>query len=195
MIDRYVDEYLKGIFNSALGVEAEVTLLRERYPHLDRARLAERIVADAVTRSGQLGAVLGIPTLVPVLGTAFLFGTITADASLLLREQLSMLIKLSFLYDPERPRADRELDAADLFARHAATDELPTSATPATVGHFARIVFKHLARRLLDHVWRRSLSAWFAIPLSLIISAKVNRDSTGELGEFAAMELDQRGRA
>lgn len=189
--DRFADEYLRGILSTLSGVEAEVRLMRERHPHLDNARLAERIVGDAVMRSGQLGALVAIPTLLPVLGGALLMGTIAADASFLLRVQLGMLLELSYLHDPDRGRAERELAAVELYARYASLDEIPTTPTPALAGHLARIAFKHVARRMLHHAGKR-ISHWWSWPMSLIISAKVNRDSTGELGEFAAMELANR---
>ena len=194
MIDQFVDEYVKGILASTLGVEAEVNLLRERHPHLDPARLADRIVGEAVTKSGQLGVVLGAVTLVPVLGSWLMVGVVAADASLLMREQLAMLIKLGFLYEPQRTRAARESDAVLMMARFAAEGETPTSAVPTVIGHFARQSFKHLARRLLHRIWKKVLSGWFSIPLSLLISAKVDRDSTAELGEFAALELERANR-
>ena len=191
--ERFLDEYLRGVLASTLGVEADVRLMRERYPHQDALRLSERIVADSVTRSGQLGVVVGLATLVPIFGGAFLFGTIAADASLLLREQLAMLIRLSYLYDPDRPRAERELEAVGFFALHASDGDLPTSPAPALAGHFARQVFKHAGRRLM-HYARHVISGWMYYPMSLIVSAKVNRDSTGELGEFVALELERRRR-
>lgn len=189
--DRFADEFLRGLLSSLLGVEADVRLLRERHPHLDRARHAERIVFDAVSTSGQIGAAVGIPTLLPLLGGAFLAGTIAADTTFLLRTQLSMLIQLSYLFDPEKSRGDRELEAVELYARFASPDEVPSTPTPALMGHLARTAFKHVARRALHHAWKR-ISRWWSLPMSLIISAKVNRDATSELGIFASMELTRR---
>jgi len=194
VIDAFVDEYLRGILNSTLGAEADVRILRERHAHLDTARLAERIVGEAVTRSGQIGAATGALTLLPVLRSSLLAMAVALDAALLLREQLLMLIQLSYLHDPDKARAEREMEAIELFARHASDDELPTSPVPAVAGHYARTAFKHLMRRLFDHVWRKFLSLWLAIPMSLIISAKVDRDATAELGEFAAFALARQRR-
>ena len=187
--DRFAEEYLRGLLSSLLGVEAEVRLLRERHPHLDQDRLVDRIVGDAVMRSGQLGAAVALPTLLPFLGGAFLASTIVTDATFLLREQLSMLIQLSYLYAPLRSRAEREVEAVELYARFASPDDTPTTPTPALAGHIARTTFKHVARRVLRNVWRKRISQWIAIPASLIISAKVNRSATSELGLFAALEL------
>lgn len=191
-LDAMAAEYLRGLFTSLLGVETEVALLRQRHAHLDTAAIAERIVSDAITRSGQIGAAAGLPTLLPVFGGAFVAGTIAADTTFLLREQLSMLLQLVFLYEPKRERDEREMRALELYARFAAPDEVPTTPTPALLGHAARTAFKHVARRVLRSVWRKRVSAWIAVPASLIISAKVNRDATLEIGSFAITELRPR---
>lgn len=191
-LDALAAEYLRGLFNSLLGAETEVPLLRQRHPHLDNQALAERILGDAVMRSGQIGAACGLPTLLPVLGNAFVAGAITADTTFLLREQLSLLLQLVHLFEPKLERDEREMRVLWLYARFADPDNDPTTPTPALMGHAARTAFKHVARRVLRSVWKKRISAWIAVPASLIISAKVNRDATLELGSFAIVELRPR---
>jgi hypothetical protein len=194
VIDQYVDDYFKGILSSTLGCEADVNLLRDLVPDAPSTLLGEALVRQSVTRSGQIGAASGLPTVIPGVGFIWLTSASMLDASLLLREQIALLIRLVYVYDPHGTRAQREMDAMELYARHASGEDLPTTALPALMGHFARVGFKNTARRWMHRLLRNMVSGWFSIPLSLLISARVNRDATANLGEFALEELS-RGRS
>lgn len=190
-LDRWAEQALRTILSSLMGIEVQVRLLRERHPDLDDARVADRLIDEAVSEAGRQGVAVALPTLLPILVGPLMATTIAVDTALLLRDQLALLIKLSYVYDPEKTRADREVEALELLALHASTDDRPTNPAPVVTGQLARTGFKHLARRVLHSVWKKYLRIW-AIPLSLIISAKVNRDAVAEVGDFAALELSKR---
>lgn len=190
-LDRWAEQVLRTILGTLMGIEVQVRLLRERHADLDDARIADRLIDEAVSDAGRHGVAVAVPTLLPILGGPLMASTIAADTALLLRDQLGLLIKLSYLYDPDKTRADREVEALELLALHASSDDRPTNAAPVVTGQLARTGFKHLARRVLHSVWKKYLRI-LAIPLSLIISAKVNRDAVAEVGDFAALELSKR---
>jgi hypothetical protein len=189
--DRYAEQLLRSLMGSLMGIEVHVRILRERHPDLDDARVADMLIEDAVSNAGRFGVAVALPTLIPLLAGPLMFGTIAADTGLLLREQLALLLKLSYLYDPNKARADREMEALEMLALHASSDERPTNAAPIVAGQLARMGFKHIARRIMHSIWKKFIRIW-AIPLSLIISAKINRDAVAEIGDFAALELSKR---
>jgi tellurite resistance protein len=158
--------------------------------------LAREVVAEASKRTAFIGGGAALPDLFPFGGWPTLIAAIGADFTLTLREELSMLCKLGYLYEPERNRELRQREAIAIMAAVKGKDKGGELAGTAEVGKLVAMMgAKHAAERLLMHVGRKFFQKKllaFIPGLGILLSGGVNYFSTRSLGDYAIAYYSKR---
>ena len=92
--------FLKG-FETITDTEQELDVVRKRFPDLNEVALGNEIIKDSSKVTAVIGGGAALPDLIPGLGWAAMTTTLVGDFCLTLREEMSMLLKFSFLFDPD----------------------------------------------------------------------------------------------
>ena len=180
-----------SIFNSLDGLEAEVQGLMDKDLELYRDKVAEQIIDEASKKTALIGGGAAIPDILPLAGWSTFIAAVAADFALTLREDLSMLMRLAYLYGQDVSREDRKKQAVSLLAAVGAKEGKgnPTREVSKLMG---MIGTKHISRKLLIKVGRRLGERFFKrkiiklIPgVGILLSGGVNYYSTRALGEYA----------
>lgn len=195
-IERQIEKTVEGtfgsIFSSLDGIETEVQHLMDKDLDVYRDKIAEQIISKAAYNTGLVGSGAGALDLLPLAGWAALMASIAADFSLTLREDVSMLLKLAYLYGQDVSREDRKREAISLLACAGADGADPTQASREVSKLMAMIGTKHVSRRFLVGIGKKIGLRFFKrklvrlIPgLGILISGGINYYSTQQIGEFA----------
>lgn len=180
-----------SIFNSLDGLEAEVQGLMDKDLELYRDKIAEQIIDSACKKTAIIGGGAAMPDILPLAGWSTFIAAVGADFALTLREDLSMLMRLAYLYGQDVSREDRKKQAVGLLAAVGAKEGKgnPSKEVSKLMG---MIGTKHLSRRLLIQVGKMLGERFFKrklvklIPgVGILLSGGVNFYSTRALGEYA----------
>ncbi len=180
-----------SIFNSLDGLEAEVQGLMDKDLELYRDKVAEQIIGEACKKTAIIGGGAAIPDILPLAGWSTFIAAVGADFALTLREDLSMLMRLAYLYGQDVSREDRKKQAVSLLAA-VGSKEGKGNPTREVTKLMGMIGTKHVSRKLLIKVGRKLGERFFKrkliklIPgVGILLSGGVNYYSTRTLGEYA----------
>lgn len=180
-----------SIFNSLDGLESEVQGMMDKDLEVYRDKIAEQIIDSASRQTAIIGGGAAVPDILPLAGWSTFIAAVGADFALTLREDLSMLMRLAYLYGQDVSREDRKKQAISLLAAVGAKEG---SGNPAREVSklMGMIGTKHVSRKLLIKVGRKLGERFFKrkmvklIPgLGILLSGGVNYYSTRALGEYA----------
>lgn len=181
-----------SIFSSLDGLEAEVQGLMDKDLEVYRDKIAAQIIDSAAARTAVIGGGAALPDLLPVAGWSTFVAAVGADFALTLREDLSMLLKMAFLYGQDVSREDRKRQAVSLLAAVGTRGGGDGSATGEMSKLMGMIGTKHVSRKVLVSIGKRLGERFFKrklvklIPgIGILLSGGVNYYSTRALGEYA----------
>jgi len=181
-----------SIFDSLDGLEAEVQGLMDKDLEIYRDKIADQIITQACRKTAFIGGGAALPDLLPVAGWATFVAAVGADFALTLREDLSMLLKLAFLYGQDVTREDRKKQAISLLAVVGSGDGGKGNPAREVSKLMGMIGTKHISRRILVKIGKKLGERFFKrklvklIPgVGILLSGGVNYYSTRQLGEYA----------
>jgi len=192
-----VEQSFNAVFSSLGGLELEVDRALDRDIEDSRRRLATSIVAASAKQAAAVGAATSSVDAFPLSWPALL-PSILSEFSLCLRIHLSLLLKLSTLYGPDRPRGIRKREAMGILVTYGSDPEVGglsyvrLSKDMVRVGgcNLSRHALVKLARRLLDRFVQKRLIG--IVPIAgAAASGGFNYLWTKRLGEFAIEYLER----
>jgi len=187
---RVADVFLK-VFETIDDTEEEIQELKEQFPRLNERALAHEIIKDTSKRTAVIGGGAALPDLIPGAGWAAMSATLVGDFCLTLREEMSMLLKFSFLFDPDCENQQRKRDVI-AFLMFLARDKNNSAFAKEVLEEVDGVHIDVLSRKILIRVgvqlglkfFRKKLLA--LIPgLGIALSGGVNyigSRSVGKLG-------------
>lgn len=196
-IEDYVEESVGQTFDTIFatldGIEGDVKAQMDKDLQKNLDKLADEIIADSSKKTGAIGAGAAVPDLIPVGGWPVLIASIGTDFTLTLREELSMLSKLAYLYGQDRSQEIRKREAVALLAAVRAADDSTRGNSAEEVGklmammgakHISRKMLVQIAKEIAKRFYKRKLLAVVPV-LGIGLSGGVNYYSTRALGDRA----------
>lgn len=204
-IEKYLEESSEGLFRSVFtdmdSVEADVRGMVDKDIEVYRDKVAEEIIAQAAQNTLMIGGGAALPDLLPLGGWPMLIASIGTDFAFTLREEVTMLLKLAYLYGKELSREERQQEALGLL-KLAGDGKIDSAASiePSTLlgligtKHISKKVLVELGKRLGMRFYRKKLVA--LIPgVGILLSGGVNYFSTRKIGEYAQQFYQARARS
>ena len=195
-LDGAIGQTIESILSGQADQEAEMRARVDAGVTRGLDALAAEVVAESSKRTAFIGGGAALPDLFPLGGWPTLIASIGADFTLTLREELTMLCKLGYLYEPEHNRELRRREAIAILAAVKGDDKGGELAGTAEVGKLVAMMgAKHAAERLLMHVGRKFFQKKllaFIPGLGILLSGGVNYFSTRSLGDYAIVYYNKR---
>ncbi len=195
-LDGAIGQTVESILSGQAEQEAEMRARVEAGVTRGLDALAAEVVAESSKRTAFIGGGAALPDLFPLGGWPTLIASIGADFTLTLREELTMLCKLGYLYEPERNRELRRREAIAILAAVKGDEKGGEMAGTAEVGKLVAMMgAKHAAERLLMHVGRKFFQKKllaFIPGLGILLSGGVNYFSTRSVGDYAIAYYNKR---
>jgi uncharacterized protein (DUF697 family) len=189
-VDEASTRSFHSIFDSLDGLEAEVQGLIDKDLDLYREKVAEDIIEDASRKTALIGGGAALPDLLPLAGWTTFIGAVAADFALTLRTDLSMLMKLAYLYGQDVSREERKKQAVALLAAVGGGKAGKGTIAGEASKLMGMIGTKHISRKLLIRLGRELGERFFRkklvklIPgVGILLSGGVNYYSTRYLGD------------
>lgn len=198
MMGGAVEQAFHTVFASMDGLEREVDLALEKDVQSSRRRLGLQIVHEAAREAALISAATSSVDLLPARWP-FLVPTMVSEFTLGLRLQLAMLLRLSTLYGPDRPRPERQHEAMRLLAAFGYQEDPASARAWRRVGKdAARVGSSHLSRSALTKVMNRLLRRYMGKRFLALVpvvgagsSGALNYWWTLKLGEAAVAHLER----
>ena len=189
-VDEASTRSFHSIFDSLDGLEAEVQGLIDKDLDVYREKVAEEIIEEACRNTALIGGAAALPDLLPLAGWSTFIGAVAADFALTLRTDLSMLMKLAYLYGQDVSREERKKQAVSLLAVVGGGKSGKGTVAGEASKLMGMIGTKHISRKLLVRLGRELGERFFRkklvklIPgVGILLSGGVNYYSTRLLGD------------
>lgn len=181
--------FLKG-FETITDTELELDEVRKRFPNLNEVALGNEIIKDSSKVTAVIGGGAALPDLIPGLGWAAMTTTLVGDFCLTLREEMSMLLKFSFLFDPDCELEQRKRDVVSLLM-FIARDKDKNAFAKEVLEDIEKVQIDVLSRKILIRVgvqlglkfFRKKLMA-FIPGIGIALSGGVNFLGTRQVGKL-----------
>ena len=181
--------FLKG-FETITDTEQELEEVRKRFPNLNEVALGNEIIKDSSKVTAVIGGGAALPDLIPGLGWVTMTTTLVGDFCLTLREEMSMLLKFSFLFDPDCEIEQRKRDVVSLLMI-LARDKDKNAFAKEVLEDMDKVQIDVLSRKILIRVgvqlglkfFRKKLMA-FIPGIGIALSGGVNYLGTRQVGKL-----------
>jgi uncharacterized membrane protein YebE (DUF533 family) len=204
-IEKYLEDSSEGLFQSIFtdmeSVESDVRNMVDKDIDVYRDKVAEEIIAQAAQHTMMIGGGAALPDLLPIGGWPMLIASIGTDFALTMREEVTMLLKLAYLYGRELSREERQQEALGLL-KLAGEGKLESAASIEPSKLLGLIGTKHISKKILVELgtklgmrfYKKKLVA--LIPgIGILLSGGVNYFSTRKIGEYAQQFYQARARS
>lgn len=185
-----IEQAFHTVFAAMDGLEREVDIALERDVVSSRERLGRQIVHEAAREAALISAATSTVDLLPARWP-FLVPTMVSEFTMGLRLQLAMLLRLSTLYAPDRPRAERQQEAVRMLAAFGYQEDPARARSWVRVSKdAARVGGSHLSRSALTKVMTRLLRRYIGKRFLALVPV-VGAGSTGALNYWWTLKLGE----
>ena len=189
-LENRVEEVFLKFFETIDDTEEDLKEIRKKFPNLNEVALANEIINESSKVTALIGGGAALPDLIPALGWTAMSATLVGDFCLTLREEMGMLLKFSFLFDPDSDIETRKKDVIRLLM-FLARDKDKTPFAKEVLDDIEKVQVDVLSRKILIRVgvqlgvkfFRKKLMA--LIPgIGIALSGGVNYIGTKSVGKL-----------